>query len=81
MALVSVHSLGVSLQSSFGVSVTRASPDRVPVALRESRPSFPSLSAPAAASPGLGAMSRGTPARGQLSPELRNSSSSKEPCL
>lgn len=46
MALVSVHSLGggLSLQSSFGVSVTRASPDYVPAALRESRPSFPSLS-------------------------------------
>lgn len=58
MAPVSVHSLGISLQSSFGVSVTRASPDCS--SGTAGKLSFPSLSLllwPPA--PGLGAMSRG----------------------
>lgn len=77
MAPVSVHSLGCS---SFGVSVTHASPDYSSSAAVKS--SFPSLSAPVATSPGrVSCPAGGALPGGWPSPGLRSSSSSKEPCL
>lgn len=65
MAPVSVYSLGCS---SFGVSVTYASPDYS--SSTAVKLSFPSLSAPVATSPGLGVLSHGwDPARGVAEPQ------------
>lgn len=61
--------LGGLLAEQFWVSVTCASPSGT-----AGKPFVPSLSAPAATSSGLGAVSHGTPS---WSPGLRNSSSSK----